>query len=257
MTLASEKFASQVKTAVNATYKFESINKKQDKVDKKHEESTSKRVKEDDRSDNGRFDYIWIIIGLKKLCHQTTVPHKILLPHSFRSDCCMNNDACLIVANPAEKYEALLKEKKVSGISKVIDISSLLTEYKQFEAKRLLCSSFDCFLADSAVISELPLILGKKFAKKKKLPLPVDLKADDLAREIEQALGATSLTIPAAANVTLRASYTQLSEGQSVENIIAVLDAAFELIPGGFANIQSINVKSTLSPAFPVFCCEE
>ena len=96
---------------------------------------------------------------------------------------------------------------------------------------------------------------GQKICCKEKIALSVDLGADDLQREIEATLNATTLTIPSAANITVRASTTLMEEEKTVENVVAILEEAFKVVPGNFSNVQSINLKIATSPAFPIYCC--
>jgi ribosome biogenesis protein UTP30 len=44
----------------------------------------------------------------------------------------------------------------VQTVSKVIGVEKLRKKYKQYEAKRLLCSSYDVFLADERCVVLLP-----------------------------------------------------------------------------------------------------
>ena len=97
----------------------------------------------------------------------------------------INNDSapleiCLFVKDPQREYKNLifnelsLNNNSSTGsnqsfkIAKIIDISKLRKKYKEFEAKRILCNSFDLFLADERVLPLLPKLLGKYFFNKKK-----------------------------------------------------------------------------------------
>lgn len=240
----AQQFRSEAELAVKALYKY-------------CQQLTTKETEKKDLFIENQFEYIWLIVALKKQTAPRALPLKIPIPHSFRTEGCMNNDVCLITGEPADQISNLLKEKSVQGIAKVVDISQLKSIYRQFEARRLLCASYDLFLADSRCISSLPSILGKKFAIKKKLPIEVDLQVPNLQQEIEKALNCTSLIIPSASNITIRASVTQLEESKSLENVLAVLTETIRVIPGNFENIQSVNLKIATSPAFPIYCCVE
>lgn len=239
-------FKGEVEVAVKALYKY--CNQQTD---------TQSDSKKKDLFVENPFEYVWLVVATKKRINPQPLPTKIPIPHSFRTSDCMNNDVCLITQSPSSQITKLLEEKGVKGITKVVDVAQLRSTYKQFEAKRLLCASYDLFLADSQCISTLPVLLGKKFALKKKLPLPVDLSADNLAEEIEQAMNCTSLVIPPASNISIRASTTLLQPSESVSNVLAVIDSVIRLIPGGLENIQSVNLKVSTSPAFPIYCCLE
>jgi ribosome biogenesis protein UTP30 len=90
-------------------------------------------------------------------------------------------------------------------------VTKLRNKYKPYEAKRLLCASYDLFLADDRVLPLLPKLLGKEFYKKKKyferdllfpnvsipvfrIPTPIDLASPKkLKEEIETAISSAYL----------------------------------------------------------------
>ena len=53
-------------------------------------------------------------------------------------------------------------------LAQVIGLSKLRTNYREYDAKRKLCDSYDLFLADLRILPYLPRLLGKKFFEKKK-----------------------------------------------------------------------------------------
>jgi hypothetical protein len=57
---------------------------------------------------------------------------------------------------------------KAHNQQQVIGLAKLRANYKQFEAKRKLSSSYDLFLSDARILPILPRLLGKSFFKKKK-----------------------------------------------------------------------------------------
>ena len=63
-------------------------------------------------------------------------------------------------------------------------MSKLRTKYEAHEAKRQLCNSYDLFLADERIIPSLPKLIGKSFFKKKKQPIPVDMRAADFPAQV-------------------------------------------------------------------------
>ena len=58
-----------------------------------------------------------------------------------------------------------------------------------------MCHKFDKFLADSRIIRLLPQFLGKHFYKRKKIPLQINLGAQDLASEFSKCLKVTTLAL--------------------------------------------------------------
>ena len=76
----------------------------------------------------------------------------------------------------------MVEEKGVTNelVNEVIALRQLKVEYKQYESKLSLVKRYDIFLADSRIIRLLPKFLGKPFYARKKFPIPVDLRANDL-----------------------------------------------------------------------------
>lgn len=78
-------------------------------------------------------------------------------------------EVCLFVKDPQREYKDLIHSLGLDHvITKVIGISKLRQKYKEYEAKRLLCNSYDLFLADDRVLPLLPKLLGKTFFAKKR-----------------------------------------------------------------------------------------
>lgn len=78
-------------------------------------------------------------------------------------------EICLFVKDPQREYKDLIHSLGLDHvITKVIGISKLRKKYKEYEAKRLLCNSYDLFLADDRVLPLLPKLLGKTFFAKKR-----------------------------------------------------------------------------------------
>lgn len=69
------------------------------------------------------------------------------------------------------KYEKLIKDNQLDKIiKKVMPLKQLNLEFRPFEAKRTLSTSFDIFLADKSLYEILfnGSKLGKEFRKRKK-----------------------------------------------------------------------------------------
>lgn len=98
-------------------------------------------------------------------------------------------EVCVITKDPQKEFRQAFAARKVAGVSKVVShvelacarslalrsratqiigLSKLRTNYRDFDAKRKLCDSYDLFLADSRVLPYLPRLLGKKFFNSKK-----------------------------------------------------------------------------------------
>ena len=180
----------------------------------------------------------------------------IPLPHPL-----LNLDAaevCLIVKDHQGEGHKDAKRKVVEmekcGVAKVLGISKLRNNYKPHEAKRKLCDSYDLFLADARVVPLLPKLLGKTFFKKKRQPVPVDLTKKDWPKQIRKAAAATYAKQSAGTCVSVKVARASHSQTEIVANAIAAIDGVVDkVVARGWANVQSVFLKTTESVALPVY----
>ncbi|KAK1568549.1 hypothetical protein Q3G72_025823 [Acer saccharum] len=116
-------------------------------------------------------------------------------------------------------------------ISKVIKLTKLKTNYRPFEAKRKLCDSYDMFFADKRVIPLLPKLLGKKFFKKKKIPVPMDLKHKNWKEQMDKVCGSTLLYIKTGTCCVLKIGKVSMGPMEIVENVTVSIDGIAEIVP--------------------------
>merc|ERR1712000_763062 len=112
---------------------------------------------------------IQLVVTLRQIPPPRVRPIRIPLKHSIHE----NSDVCVFTKDPQKQFREEFSKRQVSGVSKVIGLSKLKSNYRQFEAKRQLRDSYDLFLADVRILPMLPRLLGKKFFLAKKIPLPV------------------------------------------------------------------------------------
>ncbi|KAM3281372.1 ribosomal L1 domain-containing protein 1 [Capsicum chacoense] len=262
----------QVRKAVNALLKWKKLQSKelQNLNSLSHEES--------EEEDND--DFIYLQLTLKKSPpKQLTTPHKITLPHSFQSF----SNICLIIADKPKKphnsksildaktdkikkphnskinldVETVQKKLEYEGIpiDKVIKISKLKSEYKSFEAKRELYDSYELFLADKRVVNLLPGLLGKQFYKKKrKVPVPVDLRGNSSWKEeIERACSTTLLCLGNGTCSVLKIGKGGMENGEVMENVLASIDGIIEFVPKKLDGVRAFHLKFSDSLALPVY----
>jgi|SaaInlStandDraft_5_1057022.scaffolds.fasta_scaffold51473_2 ribosome biogenesis protein UTP30 len=161
---------------------------------------------------------------------------------------------CLFVK---DKDSATLRERfektPVNGLSKVIGLQKLRTDYNRFQDKKKLCSSYDLFLTDDSILPMMTKALGKEFFKKKKQPAAVRLTVKSLRKEIRRARDATYMFLGYGTCISIRAARTSFSEDEIVDNIMSVVEHASEKIPKKWKNIASILIKTPQSIALPVY----
>jgi ribosome biogenesis protein UTP30 len=183
-------------------------------------------------------------------------PIPLPLPHALWS--AEGAEFCLFVKDhKGEGHKAakarLAKLAGSGGIAKVVGLSKLRTKYESHEAKRALCGAYDLFLADDRVLPSLPKLLGKSFFKRKKQPLPVDLRAKDFAAQVSAALMCTTMTPPTGTCVSVRFARVGMGAAAAADNALAALAGVVAHVPKRWANVQAVYVKTGESVALPVY----
>lgn len=149
--------------------------------------------------------------------------------------------------------KAKVQDEATAGVSKVIGLSKLKTKYESFEAKRQLCNSYDLFVADERILPSLPKLLGKSFFKKKKQPVPVNLKGKNWSGQIKKACEATYLFLSGGSSLSIRVARASQGEDDCVENVMAALGEAANKLPGKFKGIKALYLKTSESVALPIY----
>ncbi|KAD3068446.1 hypothetical protein R6Q59_017540 [Mikania micrantha] len=210
-------------------------------------------------------DHIYLLLTLNKIPHQnfTKTPNKITFPHSLRTspESCRS---CLIIDDRpkpnSQKLTFDFADKKIKSlgipISKIIKLSKLKSDYRSYESKVDLFNSFDLFLADLRIISMLPEILGKVFYnKKKKIPVPVDLRRDgDWKEEIEMGFCCSLLWLgKGTCSVVKVGKFEGMKVEEIVDNVVAAVDGVVEVVPKKWVGVKSFHLKFFDSLALPIY----
>ncbi|NWU42612.1 RL1D1 protein, partial [Hylia prasina] len=184
---------------------------------------------------------------------------RIPLPHGIRPEttevCLFTKDEPNLSAEQTENlYKKLLLRNGIRSISQIISYKTLKKEYKMFEAKRRLLNSFDLFLSDDRIRRLLPSHLGKHFYEKKKAPLSVNLKAKDLAKELEKHIQGTILPVNnKGCCYTTRIGHTGMKVDEILENIIEAAKVIGNKLPKKWKNVKILHLKTLKSVALPIF----
>jgi len=187
---------------------------------------------------------------------------RISLPHPYLNT---ESDICLLVGDvkrgktymekSEEHYKALLEGKNINFINEIIPLKRFLSEYSQYEQKAKLCDRFDMFIVDGKVSHRFVGNLGKCFLKKRKVPVPVKLtNHDSLPKILKAALTKTAIPLNCAGQVSsAQIGHSQQNAKELSENIVSFTAELSKVIPGGWDNIKSLNIKTDLSDAIPVY----
>ncbi|EGG07827.1 uncharacterized protein MELLADRAFT_35435 [Melampsora larici-populina 98AG31] len=207
----------------------------------------------DDVGSNDQF--ISLVITLKRIPNKDKhKPIRIALDHPLLDP--KSTPVCLIVKDPQSEYKALLEERKITFISKVVGVEKLKGKHASFEARRQLMNSHGLFLADARVIPMLPKLLGSKFFQTKKLPVPVNItEPNKVKAELERGISSTYLRLSTGTCVSIKiADLSRHNETEVKENLQKVIDQVGKRIPlGGWTNVQGLHLKTGTSTSLPVW----
>lgn len=205
----------------------------------------------DDKS-NQLFDddaFVSLTISLKKTPETGRAkPYRVPIQHSLYED----KAICLFTKDPHQPIRDKLDENPVDGIDKIIGVSKLRKNYRQYEDKRKLLATYDLFLADERILPLLPACLGKKFFDKKKQPAPVNLTRN-LNHALERARDSTYFFVNSGPTCMVKVGRTGFAKQQVVENILGSINNIVDHIPKKWKNVQAIFVRTHDSVALPIF----
>lgn len=202
---------------------------------------------------------LYLVLSLKQAAPEQsrTNPYQIALPHPlFELGDGSPQDICLFIDDRKGLKQKETKQKLAAegiSIAKVIPLSKLRTDYKAFEEKRKLCGSYDLFLADKSVLPALPKLLGKNFFKKKKHPIPVDLRKKDWKKQIEGACSSTFLYVKGGTCSVVKVGRLSQKQEEVCDNVHAVIAGVSSSIPKKWKNIRSLYLKTLDSVPLPLY----
>ncbi|KAI2577211.1 ribosomal L1 domain containing 1, partial [Homo sapiens] len=150
---------------------------------------------------------------------------RLTLPHSIRSD---SEDICLFTKDEPNStpekteqfYRKLLNKHGIKTVSQIISLQTLKKEYKSYEAKLRLLSSFDFFLTDARIRRLLPSLIGRHFYQRKN---------------------------------AIRIGHVGMQIEHIIENIVAVTKGLSEKLPEKWESVKLLFVKTEKSAALPIF----
>ncbi|XP_075686255.1 ribosomal L1 domain-containing protein 1 [Rhinoderma darwinii] len=183
----------------------------------------------------------------------------IRLPREIRPDTC---DVCLFtrdepnmsVEQTEKFYKKLLSQHGVTQITEIVPLKKMKKEYKPFEGKRRLLSSFDLFLADARIRRLLPSHIGRHFYKEKREPQSVNLKRKNLAAELNRFIQGTQLHVTnRGCCYAIRVGHIGMKAEDIVKNVLAVAQALGEKLPMKWKNVKVLHLKTQSSVALPVY----
>ena len=136
----------------------------------------------------------------------------------------------------------------------MIGLDKLQRKYLPYEARRILCSSYEVFLVDSRILPMMGRLLGKVFFQKKKMPISINLKASNLQSEITRTVQSAQMRIPTGPCITVKVGNMEhQTTEQLVDNVFHSLPKIVDHIPRKWKNILTIQLKTNVSIALPIY----
>lgn len=189
---------------------------------------------------NKQIETISLIIMFKEKFEEDIAPRQIFLPKPYLNQ-------------TAQKACFFGDAKDLPTISKIISIDKIFSDYRQYKDKRLLCSKYDFFFCYDKDFSVLKRGLGTSFFKRKKTPIALDSKSDDINQDIIKAYDSTYFTVPEGRMVSYKVGCIEQKEEDLIENILETLPMFLEKIGRELNDIRKIGVSFRKLPLLVVF----
>lgn len=198
---------------------------------------------------------VFLQITVKQLDTKRKVkPTRIPLAHPL-----LDADAsvCLLTKDPQREYKDLLMEKSITTVNRVVGVEKLKGKFRPFDARRQLVRDHDLFLADERIVAMLPKLCGSVFYKDRKFPVPIDLtNKKHLAESIDRAIASTYYMQNKGSCSTVKVGFLHRhTPAELVENVAMALPSIVSRIPGKWANVQNVELKTGKSAALPIWSC--
>mmetsp|Transcript_40037 Transcript_40037/g.62651 ORF Transcript_40037/g.62651 Transcript_40037/m.62651 type:complete len:349 (+) Transcript_40037:85-1131(+) len=203
--------------------------------------------------------FIHLQIALMKVPELSSPkPRQIRIPHPlYKAKEDDDVQMCLIVKDDCKNSikQLLMEDKPVAGLKKVLSLTRLKKDFGRYSDRRELLHAFDIFLADDRILPMLSKALGKKFYRAKRLPVPVKVtRTESLPHRVAAARDSTFCAVTGAGPcVSVRVARGWHSAAQVAANAAAALAGVLAHVPRGWANVKSVNLKTSDSVALPVY----
>lgn len=180
-------------------------------------------------------------------------PTRIVLKHGCQTPGVLR---CLITKKDQQKHKDVIKEKKIKGVHKVLDLKHLKKAYPTPKSKQDLIGEFDMLIAEKSIVTELYKVLGKEVYKKRREPIPIDLRKPDLQKEILRTAKSTYMNFHTGSCYAIRIATTAQDDKIAFENFMSAYEKIIQAVPGGETNIRSFQIKTADSVSLPVYDAE-
>ncbi|GAA5802900.1 hypothetical protein HPULCUR_008375 [Helicostylum pulchrum] len=194
---------------------------------------------------------IWLMVStFRKITLTSGRPTRIVLKHGCQTP---GVHRCLFVKKDQQKYKNIIKEKKIRGVHKVLDIKHIKKLYPTPQSKQALMDEYDMFMGAKNIIKDLQKVLGRDVYKKRREPIPIDLNKPDLQKEILRTAKSTFMNFHTGSCHAIRIATTGQDPTIAFENLMSAYEKIVAAVPGGDRNIRSFQIKTANSTSLPVY----
>jgi hypothetical protein len=195
---------------------------------------------------------IQLFVDLFKPAESSVNPFTIPLKHHLYQPDEVN---ILVIVRDSEKqaFKDLIAGEEYAENTKVLTLSKLQTEYKEYNKQRFLSKHYDLLFVEKYVLPAVHSNIGKKFYRtSKKMPQAVTF--ENLKEYINNYITGTKVNVTKGNyKFSCDAAKLHLSVAEIAENVYEILKVLPHKIPDGSPTITKILLKTQNSPSLPVF----
>merc|ERR1711966_289153 len=156
-----------------------------------------------------------------------------------RMSCCILGDA---------KH---VEQAKAAGIP-CMDVEGLKALNKDKKKAKKLACKYNFFLASSAIMKQIPRLLGPTMHKLGKFPTLLE-HSDDLVEKIDGIRSTVKFQLKKVLTMGVAAGHVEMTGEQCYANIMITINFLISLLKKNWQNIKTLNLKSTMGKPYRVF----
>jgi ribosome biogenesis protein UTP30 len=198
---------------------------------------------------------VFLQLQLKNEIKETVVrPVRIAIPNGIFSSGGEGHNICLFVrSEDKEAIEKQLNDQPIEGVDKVLSINDVKKLYAPHKEKKALLGAYTHFLCDARIMGHLYNLLGKVFGARNHYPVPIEYNnPTKIGKAVALFKDSTYMHLRGS-NISIRFGHTKQSAAEIVRNVEVGLAFAVQKLKNEWRDVLSVHVKSSDSPALPVY----
>merc|ERR1711865_736466 len=156
-----------------------------------------------------------------------------------RMSCCILGDA---------KH---VEQAKAAGIP-CMDVEGLKALNKDKKKVKKLACKYNFFLASSAIMKQIPRLLGPTMHKLGKFPTLLE-HSDDVSEKIDSIRSTVKFQLKKVLTLGVAVAHVSMTEQQVYANIQITVNFLISLLKKNWQNIKTLNIKSTMGKPERIF----